>query len=342
MSERSERTSKQSRRHFADRSPRFVGTITVAVVFAIVAALFVPSGFALGRESYHANLIQAGGLRSGEEVRVAGVPVGEVSAVRLVEDFVRVDFRIGKSVQLGPDTKAEVKVATLLGNHYLELRPAGEGTLLDRTIPIENTRVPFAIQDIVAAGGTALEKLDGKKLRDALRVLSDDFRDTPELTGKALDAIARLSDVIVSRRTDLDRLIRQANLVSSNLDQNGDVLVDLMRQASLILEEVTRRRDAIAELLADSQTLAVQLTGLVRDNKKTMGPLLANLNVVLATLRDNKAALEQIAILLGPAARYFANAAGNGPYMDVSGPNAIFPDNLLCAPQQKCLPKAKP
>lgn len=322
----------------AGRGPRSVGSIALAVVVAIVAALFVPSGFALGRETYHANLIQAGGLKSGNEVRVAGVPVGEVEAVRLVSDYVKVDFRIGKSVRLGPDTKAEVKVATLLGNHFLELRPAGEGTLANRTIPIANTRVPFAIQDIVQAGGTALEKLDGAKLRDALRVLSDNFRDTPQITRKALDAIARLSDVVVSRRVDLEKLIRQTNLVASNLDQNGEVIVDLMRQASLILAEVTRRRDAIAELLADSQTLANQLTGLVRDNKKTVGPMLRNLNVVLATLRENKKALEQIAVLLGPAARYFANATGNGPYTDVNGPNAIFPDSTLCVPQQKCVP----
>jgi phospholipid/cholesterol/gamma-HCH transport system substrate-binding protein len=44
-------------------------------------------------------------------------------------------------------------------------------------------------------------------------------------------------------------------------------------------------------------------------------------------------------VLLGPAARYFANATGNGPYFDVNGPNAIFPDSMLCVPQQKCVPK---
>ncbi|MGQ0847319.1 MAG: MCE family protein [Sporichthyaceae bacterium] len=327
---------------FADRGPRFVGTITLAVAMALVGALFVPSGFALGTQTYAALLSQAGGLRSGNEVRVAGVPVGDVKSVDLDGGHVKVEFRIGKSVKLGPDTRAEVKVATLLGNHFLDLRPAGEGTLPGRTIPLANTRVPFAIQDIVEAGGTALEKLDGKKLRDALRVLSDNFRDTPKVTGQALDAVARLSDVIVSRKADLNKLIASTNLVASNLDANGDVLIDLMRQASLILEEVVRRRDAIAELLADSQTLAVQLTGLVRDNRKVLRPLLANLNVVLGTLRENKQALDQIAILLGPAARYFANATGNGPYVDVNGPNAIFPDNVLCVPQQKCVPGGTP
>lgn len=327
------------RRVFADRGPRFIGAVTIAIVLSLMVALFLPSGFALGKKAYRAELVQAGGLRSGDEVRVAGVNVGDVKSLKVVDGLVRVDFRIGKSVKLGQDTRAEVKVATLLGNHYLDLRPGTTGSLRDNTIPLANTKVPFAIQDIVTEGGTALEKLDGQKLRDALKVLADNFRSTPEIAGKALDAIARLSDVVVSRRTELDTLIRRTNQVASNIDANRDVLVQLMGQAALILDEVTRRRDAIAELLKDSRALAVQLTGLVRDNKATIGPLLENLNVVLATLRENEKALDQIAILLGPAARYIANAAGNGPYFDVNGPNAIFPDSMLCVPQQKCVPK---
>ncbi len=329
---------KGSRRRFADRGPRFVGTLTIAIAVTLIVALFVPSGFALGKKAYHAELVQAGGLVPGDEVRVAGVGVGNVKTLKVRDGLVRVDFRIGRSIKLGADTRAEVKVATLLGNHYLELRPGATGALRDDTIPLANTKVPFAIQDIVQTGGTALEQLDGQKLRDALRVLSDNFRNTPAITGKALDAIARLSDVVVSRRTDLDTLIRRTNDVTTNIDANRDVLVDLMRQASLILEEVTRRRAAITELLVDARALAVQLTGLVRDNKKVIKPLLTNLNVVLATLRENQANLDRIAILLGPAARYFANAAGNGPYFDVNGPNAVFPDSALCVPQQKCVP----
>jgi phospholipid/cholesterol/gamma-HCH transport system substrate-binding protein len=215
-----------------------------------------------------------------------------------------------------------VKVATLLGNHFLALRPGGAGVLPGHTIPVANTTVPFEVQDIVASGGTALEQLDGAKLRAALKVLSDDFRATPELTGQAFAQISRLSDVIIKRRTQLD------------------TLVDLLRQAGLILLAVAERRAAITALLTESRALAEQLTGLVRDNRAVIGPMLAHLDVVLGVLKDNAAAIDQIGILLGPAGRYFADASGNGPYLDVNGPDAVFPDSMLCGPQQKCVPKA--
>jgi phospholipid/cholesterol/gamma-HCH transport system substrate-binding protein len=343
MSEQRERPGlMRLRQIMSARGPRFIGSITIAVVLVLVAALFAPSGFALGRVTYHAQLKEAGGLAPGDEVRIAGVDVGRVKSLKVVHALVKVDFRIDRGLHLGSDTTAEVKVATLLGNHYLALRPAGGGALAGRTIPVANTLVPFEVQDIVAAGGAALEQLDGAKLRDALRVLSDDFRNTPALTGKAFDSIARLSDVIVNRRRELDTLVKQANAVTTTLDGNRDVLVDLMRQAGLVLGEVAKRRAAITALLSESKALADQLVGVVRDNRAVIAPMLDHLNVVLGTLRADAAALNQIAILLGPAARYFANAGGNGPYLDVNGPNAIFPDSMLCLPQGKCVPNPGP
>ena len=236
-----------------------------------------------------------------------------------------------------------MKVATLLGNHYPGAAPGRHrGSLPGRTIPLANTTVPFEVQDIVAAGGTALEKLDGAKLQAALKVLADDFRNTPALTGQTFAQLSRLSDVIVKRRSQLDTLIKEADAVTTNLNANRDTLIDLLRQASLILDEVAKRRAAITALLTESRALAEQLTGLVRDNRAVIGPMLAHLDVVLGVLKDNDAALNQIGILLGPAARYFANSAGNGPYLDINGPDAIFPDSMLCAPQQKCVPNAGP
>jgi phospholipid/cholesterol/gamma-HCH transport system substrate-binding protein len=322
------------RRH--RHGPKFVGIITVVVVAVVVGALFVPSGFALGKATYYAELSQSGGLGPGDEVRVAGVGVGEVKSLAVRDARVRVTFRLAKSVPLGPGTEATVKVATLLGNHFLELRPAGEGGLPDRTIRLANTSVSFEVKDIIEAGGTALEQLDGNKLRDALKVLADDFRNTPALTRETVTGLARFSDVIVARQEQIGRLIRSADTVTANLDSNREQLVALMNQASLILGEVTRRRAAIHELLVDAQALGAQLTGLVRDNQAKVAPLLAHLNIVLDTLRRNDAALGEALSLLGPASRYFANATGNGPYVDVVAPNAIFPDSMLCKIQARC------
>lgn len=318
------------------RTPRATGIATVAILAVLAGMLFVPSGLALGKATYHAELARAGGLLPGDEVRVAGIGVGKVTSLKVRDAKVRVSFRIGDSVKLGRDTRADVKIATLLGTHFLGLSPAGDGALPDRTIPLANTSVPFEIQDIIEAGAPALEQLDGVRLRQALRVIADGFRDTPALARQAVDNIARLSDVVITRRDQLDRLVSQTAAVTANLDANRDALVDLLEQASAVFAEISARRAVIRELLQDTRALARALTLVIRDNQQKITPLLRNLNIVLDTLRANDQALKRIAVLLGPAARYFANAAGNGPYVDANGPNAVLPDSFLCKPQAQC------
>lgn len=323
-------------RRFVPRTARATGVVTVVVLALFAGLLFVPSGLALGKATYHAELARAGGLRPGDDVRIAGVNVGQVMDLQLRDARVRVSFRLSDGVNLGPDTRADVKVATLLGTHVLALTPGGDGPLAGRTIPLASTSVPFEVQDIIEAGAPALERLDGAKLRQALRALADGFRDTPDLARDTLDNVARLADVVVTRRDQLDQLVTQAAAVTANLDANSDQLVGLLRQSSAVFDEVTRRRAVIRELLSDTRDLARVLTGVVRDNEAKVAPLLRNVNVVLETLRANEESLRQVAILLGPASRYFANAGGNGPYLDVNGPNAVLPDALLCRPQGRC------
>lgn len=323
-------------RRLVPRTPRAMGVATVTVIAIVAGMLFVPSGVALGKQTYHAELARAGGLQPGDDVRVAGISVGKVTSLKVRAAKVLVDFRMGDGVKLGEKTRADVKIATLLGTHYLGLTPDGAGKLTDKTIPLANTSVPFEIQDIVEAGAPALEQLDGAKLRQALRVLADGFRDTPALARQAVDNIARLSDVVVTRRDQLDRLVSQTAAVTANLDQNRDTLVDLLEQASAIFQEISARRAVIRELLTDTQALSKALSNVIRDNQAKLNPLLKNLNVVLGTLRANDEALKRIAVLLGPAARYFANAAGNGPYVDANSPNAVLPDSMLCKPQSTC------
>ena len=55
-----------------------------------------------------AALSEAGGLKAGDDVRIAGVKVGKVSAVDLERDHVRVDFKVGRSTHLGSTTSASV------------------------------------------------------------------------------------------------------------------------------------------------------------------------------------------------------------------------------------------
>jgi phospholipid/cholesterol/gamma-HCH transport system substrate-binding protein len=100
-----------------ERNLVLVGIIgTVVLVAALALVVLLPKLPALSSSrGYSADFAQAAGISSGDDVRVAGIPVGQVTSVKLDRNVIKVGFKISKSTHLGSDTSASIEVATLLG-----------------------------------------------------------------------------------------------------------------------------------------------------------------------------------------------------------------------------------
>src|SRR4051794_17340715 len=133
-------------RPFRERNPLPIGIAGLATVGLLAALAFNLGGFS-GGTSYSAAFSEAAGLKSGEEVRIAGVKVGKVEGVTLEGDHVKVKFTSG--TPFGTDSRVQIKIKTLLGSHYLALEPKGPGRQsAHREIPVSRTTAPY---DVVPA-----------------------------------------------------------------------------------------------------------------------------------------------------------------------------------------------
>jgi phospholipid/cholesterol/gamma-HCH transport system substrate-binding protein len=311
------------------RDPFRVGLVAIVgglvLGLLVVLVTFVP----FGARSYTAVLAQTAGLRVGEDVEVYGVPKGEVKSIRLDGDTVLVRFVVDKGIDLGDRSSAAVKVATLLGTHYLAVTPAGSGRL--ERIPLSRTSVPFNLQDVLEQGTAKLDQLDPQLLAKALTEASRTLSASSDQIGPALTGIARLSEVVQSRSDQTGALLAAARRVTSQLAASSTDIVGLMQQANLVIGEITRRREAIHTLLTETTTLADNLGGIVEQTRQDMGPALRQLNAVLGTLRDEDAVLKDVLDKIAPTVRYFANATGNGAWGDLWLKDPAFPpDDVIC------------
>jgi phospholipid/cholesterol/gamma-HCH transport system substrate-binding protein len=311
------------------RDPFRIGLATIAAgaVLGLLVLLFTVVSF--GTNSYTAVLAQTAGLRAGEDVEVYGVPKGKVKAVELDGEAVRVRFVLDDDIDLGDESSAAVKVATLLGTHYLAVTPAGSGRV--DTIPLARTSVPFNLQDVLEKGTANLEKLDPELLARALTEASRTLTATSDQIGPALTGIARLSEAVQDRSDQAGALLAAARGVTGQLSASSPDIVALMRQANLVIGEITQRREAIHTLLVETTTLAANLAAVIEQTKQDMGPALRQLNAVLKTLRDEDATLKDVLAKIAPTVRYFANATGNGAWGDLwlKDP-ALPPDDVSC------------
>lgn len=319
---------------FRERNPIPIAIIGIIAIVSLLVVGFQAGNikFFANRTVYHADFVEAAGLVKDNEVRIAGVRVGNVSGVVLEGTHVKVTFRVDAGQHLGDLTEAEIKLKTLLGTKFLALHPKGEGRLADgATIPVERTTVPYQVYDAFGTLSTDVDTINLGNLSKALDTLSGTFADPQGNAQSAIKGLGRLSTTIASRDAELASLLSSTRQVTAELSARDADLIKLLGDADLVLRVVIERRAVIDALLKDTSALAVQLVSLVRDNRAQIDPLLVNLHAVAQVLQANLKNLDRSAALLGPFARYNANATGNGRWIDVYGENLLVSDKLLCS-----------
>ena len=251
------------------RNPVIAGAVgLVLVIGSTLAALhFEDLPLIGGGRSYSAEFTEAAGLKTDDEVRVAGVKVGKVTDMTLKGDRVRVGFRVSDA-WLGQRTTASIEIKTLLGQKYLALETHGDQPLdSSKPIPAERTRTPYDVTDAFNGLASTVGEINTAQLAESFQVISDTFRGSPQHVHDALDGLEALSRSVSSRDEQLAKLLSNTSQVSKlAADRNGE-FQKLISDGNLLLAEIRARKDSISALLAGTRELSAQLRGVVADNQ---------------------------------------------------------------------------
>lgn len=304
---------------FRERNPVKIGAASILAIVLLILVAFKADSLPVigGGDTYYAYFKESGGLKANDEVRIAGVRVGKVTGVELEGDHVKVAFKIKTDSAFGTETRAEIKVKTLLGAMFLSLVPEGPGQL-KAGAKIPDTRTKPAFEVVAAFSGLAqnAEDINLGDLTKALNTLAEATANTPEELKSTLSGLSALSANVAARDEQVNLLLTNLKKVSGVLaDRNADV-VELMTDGDVLLRALVARRDAVHTLLVSTSKLSTELTALVRQSRGDLKPALANLTGVVSVLRKNQTNLDNSLRLLAPFYRVFTNTLGTGPWFD--------------------------
>jgi phospholipid/cholesterol/gamma-HCH transport system substrate-binding protein len=287
----------------------------VALLVLGVQRLDVLLALGTDRAEVVAYFTDSSGLGEGDRVEVAGIPVGTVSEVAIDGPRIEVVAQLDQEVRLGSGTEAAIKVGNLLGSKYLELVPQGDG-VLSGPIPLERTDPAYDVVSAVSDLSDTVEEIDTEQLATALDTVASTFRGAAPDVRRAVQGVSDLSRTIASRDRELQSLLSGAEEVAGSLDGSKAQLSRFVRSAGLLLQEVDRQQAAIDGLVEHSAALSEQLRGLVRDNRRRIGPALDNINRVVGMLQARQDELQRTVHNLATFARVFVDTIGSGPWFD--------------------------
>jgi len=92
----------------------------------------------------------ASGLKAGSAVEIAGVEVGRVRGITLIEDRAKVKLAVNNTVKLYTDTFASIKTRGIIGEKFLALSPGGGGDPLKPGDTIRDTESGLDLEELVS------------------------------------------------------------------------------------------------------------------------------------------------------------------------------------------------
>lgn len=303
---------------FKERNPLVLGVVGSVVAAALLTATLNYDSLPIvgSGTTYEAEFSEAAGLQPDDEVRIAGIKVGEVRDVTLADDHVQVRFRV-KDAWVGDRTSVEIKIKTLLGRKFLSLRPTGNGVQdPDQPIGRERTVTPYDVTEAFNGLADTVGAIDTKQLADSFAAISETFKNSPAHVRSALDGLSALSKTVSSRDSEIAELLANARKITTTLANSNDDFDKLINDGNLLLTELDHRKQAIHDLLTGAQNLGTQLSGLVADNTDALGPALTQLKTVTDILQRQNDNLAKSLTLAGPYFRVVNNSLGNGRWLD--------------------------
>lgn len=279
-----------------------VFTVVSVLVTGVLAVIMGNMGFG-DRTEYRAIFTNATMLEKGDDVRVAGVNVGEVKKVEHYErSKALVTFKIDSAVELTTASEAEIRFLNLVGDRYLALKPGpggddaarldgGATMTLERTKPALDLTVLFngfkplfaalqpeqvdelslnLVQVLQGEGGTV------RSLLDQTASLTSALADRDELIGSVIGNLTETLQTVDTRHEQLSTLIVELkdwmtdlagdrHRIGSSLDKISDLTVT-------VADLLRRGRPLLKEDLAAIRELAALLNK--PENQKNLAELL--------------------------------------------------------------------
>ena len=276
---------------------RWISRLVTFAVFAAVVAggvlLFrakIPSQ-RVGQEFHTWVMFRDGSrLAVGSPVVIAGVRVGDITALSITGEFARVELRLQNGIELPADSWATRRADSLFGDSYVELIPSNgeEGAsrvrLLQSGEPITHVEEGSSTDTVLRGMGRALPRVDTAldQAHDAMAAargwVSGPFADGVESTVRFVDSgkleapIHRLDTAMVNVEDYTDRAARSVASAGPDVTHVFDRLDRGIAQA----------RSKMADIRSGLHDGFAQ----VRDGADRIDPTIAQVGEVMSAIDD--------------------------------------------------------
>ncbi len=271
-----------------------VSIFTVAMLLVSAGLVVIFGDFRFGPEStYHATFTNVSRLKAGQKVRIAGVPVGAVSGVKLNPDnTIDVKFGVDKRYTLYSSTRALIRYENLVGDRYLEIT-SGPGELrklpAGGTINAQHTEPALDLDALLGGLRPVVKGLDADKVNTISSAVIELLQGQGGALQNVLADTSAFSTALGQRDQLIGDVITNLNTVLNTVDQRSAQFSASVDQLQQLISGLAKNKDDIAGAIPPLASTTTDLTELLKNSRRPLQGILENTRPLATELDDRKA-----------------------------------------------------
>lgn len=295
-------------------------TIKLGIVWLVLSVFTVMIIVVFGQVRFHhttgysAVFTHVSGLRAGQFVRAAGVEVGKVAKVTLIDGDkqVLVDFTVDRSLSLDQATTASIRYLNLIGDRYLELGRGHSGQRLapGATIPLEHTHPALDLDALLGGFRPLFQTLDPDKVNSIASSIITVFQGQGATINDILDQTASLTATLADRDHAIGEVVNNLNTVLATTVKHQTEFDRTVDKLEVLITGLKNRADPLAAAAAHISSAAGTLADLLGADRPLLHSSFGHLEGIQQPLIDELAELDHVLGKLPDAYRIIGRAGG--------------------------------
>ncbi len=269
-----------------------ITTLATSVLVATIGNLSFS-----GKQEYQAEFVDATGVVKGDDVRIAGVKVGSVEEIKVVDRTrALVTFTVEEGTELNESTHAAIRYRNLVGQRYLSLtQEVGDAEALDEgdKIPVERTSPALDLTVLFNGFKPLFQALSPEDVNKLSYELVQVFQGEGGTLESLLGHTASITQTLADRDQVIGDLIDNLDYVLDHVADRDDQLSSLITSFRTLVSGLKDDREAILSSLDGISALSVQTADLVKGIRPSFVQDVKQLRRFAGNVDKNKAELDR-------------------------------------------------
>jgi virulence factor Mce-like protein len=305
--------------------------LTKLAVFALVTILasyvlittITNAGYG-DTHTYEAQFTDAAGLVKGDEVRIAGVRVGQVAGIGLSpqreKPVAQVELQVDSDVPLPSAVQATIRYRNLVGQRYIALTEgsgsSGRVLTAGSVIPLAQTHPALDLTTLFGGFRPLFQALTPTDVNRLSYEIIQVFQGEGGTVQSLLSHVASLSSSLADKDAVIGSVIDNLTKVLGTVAQRDQELSNLIVSLQQFVTGLATDKDAIFDSLQTIDGLADSTTGLLAQARPPLAADIKSLGDLSTNLADSKDVLEGFLKLAPTKIDLITRTAVNGSWFN--------------------------